>query len=185
MHMLQGFAAGLITLLLISPACAQAPPDGFRDLKWGVTQEQVVRAFPRASCDARRTESYDWMCVLEDETVNDVSVWLIVAGYTTGKVVGLSKVTLSFLSYDVGRIVAAFEARYGPPSRVEDKEIVTEGGERFPNTAWRWSFPDAAISILQHSSRLGDAIASVALYASLAEFEERTAQRKRGAGNGL
>ena len=185
MHMLRAFITAMFMLTLVSPAVGQAPPDGFRGLQWGATHEQVVRAFPRANCAARQSESCDWLCVLEDETVNDVSVWLIVAGYTTGKVVGLSKVTLSFASYDVGRIVAAFEARYGPPSRVEDKEIVTEGGERFPNTAWRWSFPDAAISVLQHSSRLGDAIASVALHASLAEFEERTAQRQRGAGNGL
>jgi hypothetical protein len=185
MHMLQGFAAGLITLLLISPAFGQAPPDGFRDLKWGATQEQVVLAFPRANCAARQSESCDWMCVLEDEKVNDVSVWLIVAGYTTGEVVGMSKVALSFSSYDVRRIVDAFESRYGQPSRVEDEEIVTEGGERFPNTAWRWSFQDSAISILQHSSRLGDAIASVALRSSLAEFQERTEQRKGGAGKGL
>lgn len=185
MPMLRAFAALMSALILASPAVGQAPPDGFRGLQWGATQEQVVRAFPRATCAARQSESCDWLCVLEDEKVDDVAVWMILAGYTTGKVVGLSKVTLSFASYDARRIVAAFEARYGQPSRVEEQEIVTKGGERLPNTAWRWSFQDSLISVLQHSSRLGDAIASVALHASLAEFEERTEQRQRGAGNGL
>jgi len=40
----------------------------------------------------------------------------------------MSKLTLSFSSDDVRRIVDAFASRYGQPSRVEENEIVTKGG---------------------------------------------------------
>ena len=66
----------------------------------------------------------------------------------------MSKLTLSFSSDDVRRIVDAFESRYGQPSRVEENEIVTKRGGRFTNTAWHWNFQESANSIIQRSSRL-------------------------------
>ena len=80
MQMLQGFAPVMIALLLALPAFAQSAPEGFRDLRWGATEEQVSPAFPSTSCDARQSGAYDWMCVLDDEKVNDVSVRIIWTG---------------------------------------------------------------------------------------------------------
>ncbi len=110
---------------------------------------------------------------------------VLLRGYTTGKVVGLSGFSLSFKSDEVRRIVDAFEPRYGKPSSVEEKDVLTKWEARFPNTEWLWDFPDSTITIRQHSGRLGNAIAIVSLHSAAAELRERTEQRKRGAGKGL
>lgn len=78
---------------------------------------------------------------------------VILRGYTTGKVVGMSGFSLSFKSDEVRRIVDAFESRYGKPSRVEEKDFLTKAGARFPNTEWRWEFPDSTITI--HNTQVG------------------------------
>jgi len=176
---------GLMMWATAFPAFGQSAPEGFRDLKWGATREQVSLAFPSAKCETKRSESVDWRCTARDEKVNDVSVMIIIGGYTTGKVVGMSGFTLSFKSNDVDRIVDTFEARYGKPSRVQEKDFLTKEGARVPNTEWLWVFPAATITILKHAGQLGGAFAIVTLTSALDEFRERTEQRKRGAGKGL
>jgi len=84
---------GLMMWATAFPAFGQSAPEGFRDLKWGATREQVSLAFPSANCETKRSESVDWTCTARDEKVNDVSVMIIIGGYTTGKVVGMSGFT--------------------------------------------------------------------------------------------
>ncbi len=177
---------GLMMCVTALPAFGQSAPEGFRELKWGATQEQVSREFPYAVCKAQQRELSDWDCtVYGGETINGVPVLLILGGYTTGRAVGFSRFMFSFPSAEVRRIVDAFESRYGRPTRVEEEEFVTRGGARVPNAIWQWDFPNAIITVRQYGSRLDRAMAVVALHAANAESQERTAQRKRGAGKGL
>ncbi len=185
MNTLRFVAVLMLLAALVAPAFGQSAPEGFRDLKWGATQEQVLLAFPNADCKTERDPNADWRCTLRSETVDDVSVMIILGGYTTGKVVGMSIFSLSFKSDKVDRITDAFEARYGKPGRVLEKEFVTREGGRVPNTEWLWDFPDVTITILKHAGRLGNGIAIVSLRSKAEEFRERTEQRKRGAGKGL
>ena len=185
MQTLRVFAALVIVPTLTSLSFGQPAPEGFRDLKWGATPEEVRLAFPSASCDTKQSELSDWMCELHGEQINDVSVFILLKGYTSGKVVGMSGISLSFRSNEVDRIAEAFEDRYGKPSRVEEKEFRTRAGERFPNMEWQWEFPDSKITIMQHGATLGSAHALVSLRAATDEFKKRIQQRKSGAGKGL
>jgi hypothetical protein len=186
MQMLRSFAALVVVLPLVSPAFGQSAPEGFRDLKWGTTQEQVSQALPHARCDTKPRELFDWACNVSGETVNDVPVRLIsIHGYTSGKVIGMSGFTLFFASDGIRQVVDAFESRYGKPSRVEEKEFVTRGGARLPNVHWFWDFPDSTIRIMQNSGKVGDALAIVSLRSASEEFRARTDARKSGAGKGL
>jgi hypothetical protein len=179
----------LLSLVLTAAACpafGQSVPEGFRDLKWGATQEQVVQTFPHARCDTNPRELFDWACNISGEKVNDVPIrFLSLHGYTSEKVVGLSGFTLLFNSDGIRQIVDAFESRYGKPSRVEEKEFVTRGGARLPNLHWFWDFPDSTVRIIQNSGKVGDALAIVSLRSASEEFRVRTDARKRGAGKGL
>lgn len=176
----------LVLLFLFPPsAISQSAPDGFRDLKWGDTREQAQSLFRSAQCRDESSPLSDWRCILQGERINDVTVMVIISGYTSGKAPGFRGFNLSFKSDQIRQIVEAFEARYGEASTVETQDFMTKGGGKFPNTEWRWEFTESTARIIQHSGRLGSAMASVSSRASLAEFAERRSDEKREAGKGL
>jgi hypothetical protein len=177
-------ALSFLLAAIAAPVFGQSAPEGFRDLKWGATREQVLLAFPSAHCVSVRGLVSDWSCSVPRERVDDVSVMIVGGGYTTGQIVGMSHFSLSFNSDDVGRIADAFKARYGKPSRVQEMDLVTKEGGRVPSKEWLWEFPDSMITLRQHIFQLGSAGANVTLRSAMEELRERTAQRKRGLGKG-
>jgi hypothetical protein len=186
MKLARSILTSLVIVTTSFPVFGQSAPEGFRDLKWGATQEQVSLAFPAALCHKTTGEVIgDWTCALRYEAINDADVRVYLYGYDTGDTVGMSSFTLSFKSNDVQRIVDAFESRYGRAHQVEQKEFLTQGGGRFPNAVWQWRFPEVSITISQHSWKLGDALARVGLVAALKELQVRSEERKRKAGKGL
>lgn len=140
----------MLLAALTAPAFGQSAPEGFRHVKWGATQDEVWEAFPHANCQSESTESSDWSCTVLGEDVNGVRVDVILRGYTTGRVVGMSAFSLHFQSEDVRRLVGAFESRYGRWTRVEEKEVLSKEGGRLPNAQWVWEFRHVTVRISQH-----------------------------------
>ncbi len=50
---------GLTMCAIAFPAFGQSAPEGYRDLKWGATREQVSLAFPSAWCQTGQREFSD------------------------------------------------------------------------------------------------------------------------------
>ena len=166
-------AALMLVPALTALAFGQSPPTGYRDLTWGASPQAVVRSFPAATCFNERTDLADWRCILLDETVNAVSVDVVLYGYYAGTAPGLAGYAVSFDATDVTRIVEAFVTRYGPWSRRVESEVVTKSERRFPSVQWAWDFPNAEIRIGQDRERLGNGQALVMSRAGLAELMVR------------
>ncbi len=166
-------AALVLLSALAVPAFGQSSPTGYRDVTWGATPQSIVRSFPAATCYNERTEMSDWRCILLDETVNAVSVDVVLYGYYTGTAPGLAGFALSFDATEAVRIVEAFVSRHGPWSRKAETEVVTKSDRRFPSVQWAWEFPDAEIRIGQDRERLGNGQALVMSRAGLAEMLTR------------
>ncbi len=56
MKLAKSILLGLVIMATSFPIFGQSAPEGFRDLKWGATHEQVLLAFPSASCDSRQSD---------------------------------------------------------------------------------------------------------------------------------
>ena len=167
----------LMVSLLAAPAFGQSAPTGSRAPTWGATPDAVVRAYPDAQCFGDRTERSDWECILRDTTVDTISVDVVFYGYSTGTAFGMVGVVLGFDSADVHRIVETLVARYGPWSRVVERDFVTKADKPFPSAIWVWHLPRVEIWVEQDRGTLGHGQATVMWDDGLHEFLSR--QRTR------
>lgn len=173
MHATRLAAAFLACLTLAAPAFGQTGPTEGVGLTWGATHAGVLRVYPNAECFAERTELSDWRCVLNDTTVNAISVDVVLYGYSTGSALGLAGVVFGFDSADVHRVLDTLTARYGPWSRVVERDFVTRAEKRFPSQIWLWHLPDVEIRVEQDRGTLGHGQATIMLRAGLQEMRAR------------
>ena len=180
-----GVVAVLMALpALAAPAFGQSAPTGYHDLKWGATQEEVLRAFPNTECLKERTELSDWTCTLFDEQVNEVSVTVTLYGYNTGRVLGMTGFTLSFDSDDARLLAETFASRYGRWNRRVETEFLTKSEKPFPSVKWAWHLPDVEIRMEQDKGTLGNGQATVMWHPGLEELLAREREWKPEAGKG-
>lgn len=167
-------------LLLARPAVGRAGEPGSGRLTWGGTPAEVLRVYPQAECVADPTELSDWRCVLSDTTVNGISVDVVLYGYSTGSVLGMAGVVFGFDSADVHRLVDTLVARYGPWSRMVERDFVTRAENHYPSAIWLWHRPDVEIRVEQDRGTLGHGQATIMLRAGLSELltRERTWQKR-------
>lgn len=57
MKLARSILLSLVIMATSFPVFGQSAPEGLRDLKWGATHEQVLLAFPSASCETSRENS--------------------------------------------------------------------------------------------------------------------------------
>ncbi len=172
----------LPVLILTTPAFGQSTPRRVRDLTWGATPEAVLRAYPDAQCVGERTELWDWQCILEDTTVDAISVDVVLYGYSMGTAFGLVGVVFGFDAADVHRLVETLVARYGRWSRVVERDFVTKAEKRFPSAIWLWYLPRVAIRVEQDRGTLGHGQATIMWVDGLDELRarERTWPKRAG-----
>lgn len=180
MHATRLAAAFLACLTLAAPAFGQTGPTEGVGLTWGATHAGVLRVYPNAECFAERTELSDWRCVLNDTTVNAISVDVVLYGYSTGSALGLAGVVFGFDSADVHGVVDTLAARYGRWSQVVERDFITKAEKHFPSGIWLWHRPDVEIRVEQDRGTLGHGQATIMLRTGLTEFldRERTWQKR-------
>lgn len=164
------------------------PPAGLRDLTWGMRADKIMELYPGRGCKATPKDEFgDWVCIATVE-INGIWPEVFLWGWSgePGGHDGLHAFELSFKSESLQSILDAFEARYGKPNKVEKTELQTQGGGKFPNLHFLWTFTNGSeISIWQHAGKLGEATASVKTKISVTESKRRSDARKRKAGEGL
>jgi hypothetical protein len=105
--------AAMLSVCAYAAAPAWKEPDGFRELRWGSSVNDMIRAFPKAS-RAIEMEIGSRERVYKVNTTIGAAPVLLYLKFLDGK---FTAVTISFERKDAEQIKKAFVERYGAPHK--------------------------------------------------------------------
>jgi hypothetical protein len=185
--LLPGIALGVV-VSLVAPAAAWNEPDGFRDLRWGVS-ESKVRAQPTwrycedvdkplaRALELRDLARGDAMRRLgERRCVHELKIGEIpvVADFYFKGPRGLRGVVVQFAPEQFEAMKRIFLERYGPPTSVTSSERQSRIGKTFKNESLTWKGSITSVSLEKYPRAL--ARASLALIEDVRDPGEEARQ---------
>jgi len=136
---------GLATVGVATVAFAAEEPSGFRNVRFGATEEQIKLALPGVECQTKRAQR---SCHL-NTNIGDVPATVIFA--LAPKNGRFRQAVIVFKSQDYEVLRDAFIAKFGQPT----------GRVIAANEQCRWSLPGSNVSIQKHSSPYNAGIAAL------------------------
>jgi hypothetical protein len=166
-----------ICLGIATAGSAAEEPSGFRNVRFGDTEEQIKLALPGVECHTRRAQR---SCYL-NTNIGDVPATVVFALAPANGISRFRQAVIVFRSQDYEVLRDAFIAKFGQPT----------GRVIAPNEQCRWSLPGSIVSIQQHSAPYNAGIAALSTreyvesIPNRQEDSKRQAERRERAKRGL
>jgi hypothetical protein len=154
-------------------ALAAEEPSGFRNVRFGATEEQIRMALPGVECYTHRRGS-ERLCRLNTE-IGDIPAIVIFTLTPESGVARFRQAIISFNSHDYDVLRDAFIAKFGQPT----------GRILAANEQCRWWLSRSTASIQRYTSQLNVGVAALATREDFRspvkrQGDERRERAKRG-----
>lgn len=153
-------------------ASAAEEPSGFRNVRFGATEEQIKRAFPTVECRTYRTSERS--CLLRTE-IGDIPATVVFSLTPDNGVGRFKEAVISFKSQDYDVLRDAFIAKFGQPT----------GRVIAANEQCRWWLPRTIVHIQKYSPQLNGGIAALSTRETFDSSGKWQAERREKARRGL
>jgi hypothetical protein len=148
-------------------ALAAEEPSGFRNVRFGATEEQIRMAFPGVEC-------YTYRRGLNTD-IGDISAIVIFTLTPESGVARFRQAVISFNSHDYDVLRDAFIAKFGQPT----------GRILAANEQCRWWLSRSTASIQKYTPQLNVGVAALATRENFGSPAKRQEERREKAKRGL
>jgi len=169
--MLVVFCVGVLSAATSTSAAEE--PSGFRNVRFGATEEQIRMAFPGVECHTHR-RGPERFCRLTTE-IGDVPATVTLTLTSEGGVGRFRQAVISFNSHDYDILRDAFIAKFGQPT----------GRVLAANEQCRWWLPRSTAHIQRYTSQLNVGVAALATRETFAAPGKQDNERREKARRGL
>jgi hypothetical protein len=148
-------------------------PNGFRNVRFGATEEQIRMAFPGVECYTHR-RGFERLCRLNTD-IGDIPATVIFTLAPENGVGRFRQAVISFNSHDYEVLRDAFIAKFGQPT----------GRVLAANEQCRWWLSRSTASIQKYTSQLNVGVAALTAREDFGSPAKRQDERREKAKRGL